>query len=174
MEILKSIPVFPEGMLQTEIRVPLLQFKVFRPAWPFFGKWNWCHCTHGKRDSGTKLTSLEFCLPLVRTWSHWFAHVNGETTFVTCLPPAIPREIAFITSILKRVQSWRVSWMIVERFRAWLHRGGGPYYVNRPLAWRLRQALVSLAAVFGNVTQRSPTKGLRGGKRHFQVENFLK
>ena len=78
MELLKSIPVFPEGMLQTEIRVPLLRFKVFRPAWKFFGKWNWFHCTHGKGDSGTKLTSLEFCLPLVRTWSHWFAHVNGE------------------------------------------------------------------------------------------------
>ena len=66
--------------------------------------------------------------------------------------------------------------MIVERFRAWLHRGGGPYYVNRPLALRLRQTLVSLAAVFGNVTQRSPTKRLRGrpGKRHIQVENFSK
>ena len=38
MEHLKSSPVFPEGMLQTEIRVPLLQFKVFRSAWPFFGK----------------------------------------------------------------------------------------------------------------------------------------
>ena len=38
MELLKSSPVFPEGMLQTEIRVPLLQFKVFRPAWTFFGK----------------------------------------------------------------------------------------------------------------------------------------
>ena len=37
MEHLKSSPVFPEGMLQTEIRVPLLQVKVFRPAWPLFG-----------------------------------------------------------------------------------------------------------------------------------------
>ena len=29
--------------------------------------------------------------------------------FIFCLPPEIPRDIAFIPSILKRVQRWRVS-----------------------------------------------------------------
>ena len=31
--------------------------------------------------------------------------------FITCFPPEIPRDIAFIPSILKRVQRWRVSWI---------------------------------------------------------------
>ena len=30
--------------------------------------------------------------------------------FIFCFPPEIPRDIAFIPSILKRVQRWRVSW----------------------------------------------------------------
>ena len=29
--------------------------------------------------------------------------------FITCLPPEKPRDIAFIPSVLKRVQRWRVS-----------------------------------------------------------------
>ena len=31
--------------------------------------------------------------------------------FIFCLPPEIPRDIAFIPSILKRVQRWWVSWI---------------------------------------------------------------
>ena len=31
--------------------------------------------------------------------------------FSTCLPPEIPRDIAFIPAILERVQRWRVSWI---------------------------------------------------------------
>ena len=31
--------------------------------------------------------------------------------FTTCLPPEIPRDIAFIPSILERVQRWPVSWI---------------------------------------------------------------
>ena len=31
--------------------------------------------------------------------------------FITCLPSEIPRDIAFIPSILERVQRWRVSWI---------------------------------------------------------------
>ena len=31
--------------------------------------------------------------------------------FITYLPPEIPRDIAFIPSILERVQRWRVSWI---------------------------------------------------------------
>ena len=31
--------------------------------------------------------------------------------FITWLPPEIPRDIAFIPSILERVQSWRASWL---------------------------------------------------------------
>ena len=29
--------------------------------------------------------------------------------FITCLPPEMPRDIAFIPSILERVQRWRTS-----------------------------------------------------------------
>ena len=31
--------------------------------------------------------------------------------FITCLPPEKPRDIAFIPSVLKRVQRWRVTWI---------------------------------------------------------------
>ena len=30
--------------------------------------------------------------------------------FITCLPPEIPRDIAFILGIIKHVQRWRESW----------------------------------------------------------------
>ena len=31
--------------------------------------------------------------------------------FTTCLPPEIPRDIAFIPSILEHMQRWQVSWI---------------------------------------------------------------
>ena len=31
--------------------------------------------------------------------------------FITCLPSGKPRDIAFIPSVLKRVQRWRVTWI---------------------------------------------------------------
>ena len=31
--------------------------------------------------------------------------------FITCLPPETPRDIAFIPSILERVQRWQVLWI---------------------------------------------------------------
>ena len=38
MEYLKSSAIFPEGMLQTEIRVPLLRFKtIFDTSFSLFG-----------------------------------------------------------------------------------------------------------------------------------------
>ena len=35
--------------------------------------------------------------------------ITSIVNFIICLPPEIPRDIAFIPSILDRVQRWRVS-----------------------------------------------------------------
>ena len=67
----KGSPVFPDGMFQTEIRVPYFfkamfgtsAFQIFVP----FLRWVELICSNGKRDSGTKFTSPEFCITFVQT-----------------------------------------------------------------------------------------------------------
>ena len=48
----------------------------FRLSRPFFGKWNGV-CTNGKRDSGTKVTSPNFCLS-PKPFTDRFANVNRK------------------------------------------------------------------------------------------------
>ena len=48
----------------------------FRRSRPFFGKWNGV-CTNGKRDSGTKVTSPNFCLS-PKPFTDRFANVNRK------------------------------------------------------------------------------------------------
>ena len=64
--------------------------------------------THILTLSSLKWKSLHFLLSRInklnRDVFHW-------QVFFTCFPPEKPREIAFIPSVLERVQRWRVSWI---------------------------------------------------------------
>ena len=68
--IQKGSPVFPDGMLRTEIRLSffqsrpsLLQVSGLRGRFSVNGT----DFTNGKRDSGTKFTSPEFSLPFIQS-----------------------------------------------------------------------------------------------------------
>ena len=66
----KGSPVFPEGIFQTEIRVPFLQsHKSLIPGSDLRGSFlvNGTDMCNDKRDSGTKFTSPEFCAPFAQT-----------------------------------------------------------------------------------------------------------
>ena len=68
------------------------------------------------------LTASNNDIKLVETWTVHFARIKLSfgfegineplvlANFVTCLPPEIPRDIAFIPWIIKHVQRWRESW----------------------------------------------------------------
>ena len=66
----KGSPVFPDGMFQKEIRVPYffkamfgtITFQIFVHHFPMSG----IDFSNGKRDSGTKFTSPEFCITFVQ------------------------------------------------------------------------------------------------------------
>ena len=65
----KGSPVFPDEMFQTEIRVPFFQSHLGHHLHAFavvFRKMKLI-CTNSKHDSGTKLTSPEFCVPFAQT-----------------------------------------------------------------------------------------------------------
>ena len=78
--ILKGSPVLPDGMFQTEIRVPFLQSRLWYQSqalafaavfWQMELIW-----ANGKRDSGKKFTTPEFSLPFTSLGSKrdlgWF------------------------------------------------------------------------------------------------------
>ena len=65
----KGSPIFPDEMFQTEIRVPFFQSHLWHHLYAFavvFRKMKLI-CTNSKHDSGTKLTSPEFCVPFAQT-----------------------------------------------------------------------------------------------------------
>ena len=78
--IWKGSPVFPDGIFQTEIRVPFLQSifdTSFRPSRPSFGKWNW-FAQMVKAIPGRNLLVLNSANHLTTPWTEWFARVNGK------------------------------------------------------------------------------------------------
>ena len=78
--IWKGSPIFPDGIFQTEIRVPFLQSHLFfdtsfRPS--FFGKLNW-FVPMLNAIPGRNLLVLNFANHLPKPWSDRFDHVNGK------------------------------------------------------------------------------------------------
>ena len=80
--ISKGCRIFPDGMFQREIRVPV--DSSFRPSWPFFSKWNW-FVQMVNAIPGRNLPVLD-CLPFTQTckpWTDRFAHVKGKQPILT-------------------------------------------------------------------------------------------
>ena len=74
--IWKGSPVFSDGILQTEIRVPFLQTifdTSFRPSRSFSNKWNWL-VQMVNAISGRNIPVLNFAYHLPKPWSDRFAH----------------------------------------------------------------------------------------------------
>ena len=67
--IWKGSPVFPDGIFQTEIRVPFLQSHLWYQFQAFAAVFRYMELiwTNGKGDSGTKFTSPELCEPFTHT-----------------------------------------------------------------------------------------------------------
>ena len=68
--IWKGSPVFPDGIFQTEIRVPFLQSHLWYQYQPFFGKWNWFE-QMVKAIPGRNLPVLNFANHLPTPWTEW-------------------------------------------------------------------------------------------------------
>ena len=75
--IWKGSPVFPDGIFQTEIRVPFLQshLRYQFQAFAAFLRYMELIWTNGKGDSGTQFTSAELCEPFTHTINRM---VNGK------------------------------------------------------------------------------------------------
>ena len=71
--ILKGCRIFPDGMFQREIRVPV--DSSFRPSWPLFGKWNRV-LQMVDVIPGRNLLVLKFAYHLPKPWTVRFAQVN--------------------------------------------------------------------------------------------------
>ena len=79
--------VFPDGMLQTKIRVPFLQNHRWYQFQAFAGVFRKMEliCTTGKRHSGTKFTNPEFCLPFTQTVNR-LGCPNGKQPLILIQP----------------------------------------------------------------------------------------
>ena len=64
--------------------------------------------THILTLSSLRWKGLHFLLSRINKLNRDFFHWQF---FFTCLPPKKPCDIAFIPSVLERVQTWRVSWI---------------------------------------------------------------
>ena len=79
----KVVPFFPDGMFQTEIRVPFLQSHLWYQFQAlFFGKWNW-FVQMVNAIPVRNLPVLNFAYHLPKPWTDRFAHVNGKQSMLT-------------------------------------------------------------------------------------------
>ena len=65
--------------------------------------------THILTLSSLRWKGLHFLLSWINKLNHNFFYWQF---FFTCLPPEKPCDIAFIPSVLERVQRWQVSWIM--------------------------------------------------------------
>ena len=84
----EKVVLFPDKMFQTENSCPIFSKSSLTPVSRLaavFRKMKLI-CTNGKRDSGTKLTSPEFCLQFTQTVNRAVARVNGKQSVFLKIP----------------------------------------------------------------------------------------